>query len=66
MLWDQTKTNLSKPNQMEKSVPHPRIIQEWEDHMKKWPNIASEDIFSYFVSSLGVDGSEVRSYYSLS
>ncbi|KAL7407969.1 hypothetical protein ABVT39_016384 [Epinephelus coioides] len=32
--------------------------------MKNWPEIRYEDIFNYFVLSLGVDGSTMRNYKS--
>ncbi len=51
-------------NQDGRLVPHAQTLTDWEDNMKKWPEIRYEDIFNYFVLSLGVDGSTMRNYKS--
>lgn len=62
MSWEHFQKSLHNRNG--RSVPHPQTIHEWEDDMKKWPHITYEDIFNYFVLSLGADGSTMRNYKS--
>ncbi len=47
-----------------KYLPHPRCITQGMND-EKWPAITYEDIFNYFVLSLGVDGSSMRNYKAL-
>lgn len=56
-MWKETKTSL-------KPLPHPWIAAEWEDNMKKWPQIMYGDSFNNFVLSLGMDGLAIRNYKS--
>ncbi len=64
MSWVHWKKLLR--NQDGRLAPHPHLttLTDWEDDMKKWPEITYEDIFNYFVLSLSVDGSTMRNYKS--
>ena len=62
MWWEHTQNTIKWRDG--KYLPHPRCITKWEDEMKKWPCITYEDIFNYFVLSLGVDGYSMRNYKS--
>ena len=60
--WEETLGELRHPNGA--TLPHPTIIKNWTDDMKRWPEITYGDIFNHFVLVLGVDGSAMKSYKS--
>ncbi|KAL2103352.1 hypothetical protein ACEWY4_000220 [Coilia grayii] len=47
-----------------KLLPHPKLITEWVDDMRRWPPVTYGDIFNYLVLSVGIDGFSMRNFKS--
>ena len=53
LQWEHGSTNLSGDGV---TLPHPNLVQNWEDNIRTWPVITYSKMCSYFVDSMAIDG----------